>query len=387
VAERYAKAPKYSDLLAGEARAAVRAAEAVSRVALEAQAASEFVLAGLEAGSDVEKPRERESFHGGSGIAIERELETSAEAAQFAESAVEDQSFKIRWEADMPQRQAAPMAMRATHGASATSPSEAPAENWWESSAKARDAHKFFTDADPVEDVEPAQPLHANLIEFPRELVATRKMRPRLAEGPLAAADHAVGQLSIFEVDPGSVSMEPVVPEIVTVAAADWPSPDWAAIKLDEHPSLDVELEDDPAPATVAVQPASISLRVMATVVDCSLVTGAFFAAAMVVMDNASDLPTLKQMEPGAMMALLAIMVVYQALFFVLGSATPGMRWAHISLRTLNDARPTRGQRCARLLALLLSLLPVGLGVAWAIFDESHLSWHDRLSGTYLKKS
>jgi TRAP-type C4-dicarboxylate transport system permease small subunit len=63
------------------------------------------------------------------------------------------------------------------------------------------------------------------------------------------------------------------------------------------------------------------------------------------------------------------------------------MRWAHISLRTLNDARPARGQRCARLLALLLSLLPVGLGVAWAIFDESHLSWHDRLSRTYLKKS
>jgi uncharacterized RDD family membrane protein YckC len=121
--------------------------------------------------------------------------------------------------------------------------------------------------------------------------------------------------------------------------------------------------------------------------VDCSLVTGAFFAAAMVVMDNATDLPTLKQMEPGAMMALLAIMVVYQVLFLALGSATPGMRWAHISLRTLSDARPTRGQRCARLLALLLSLLPVGLGVAWAIFDEGHLSWHDRLSGTYLKKS
>jgi hypothetical protein len=40
-----------------------------------------------------------------------------------------------------------------------------------------------------------------------------------------------------------------------------------------------------------------------------------------------------------------------------------------------------------RLLALVLSLLPVGLGVAWSIFDENHLSWHDRLSRTYLKKS
>jgi hypothetical protein len=27
----------------------------------------------------------------------------------------------------------------------------------------------------------------------------------------------------------------------------------------------------------------------------------------------------------------------------------------------------------------------VGLGVAWSIFDEQRLSWHDRLSGTYLR--
>jgi len=30
-----------------------------------------------------------------------------------------------------------------------------------------------------VEVVEAAQPIHANLIQFPRELVATRKIRPR----------------------------------------------------------------------------------------------------------------------------------------------------------------------------------------------------------------
>jgi hypothetical protein len=35
---------------------------------------------------------------------------------------------------------------------------------------------------------------------------------------------------------------------------------------------------------------------------------------------------------------------------------------------------------------MLLSVLPLGLGVMWSIFDEDHLSWHDRLSGTYLRK-
>jgi hypothetical protein len=28
----------------------------------------------------------------------------------------------------------------------------------------------------------------------------------------------------------------------------------------------------------------------------------------------------------------------------------------------------------------------MGLGLAWAIFDENHLCWHDRLSQTYLRK-
>jgi hypothetical protein len=35
---------------------------------------------------------------------------------------------------------------------------------------------------------------------------------------------------------------------------------------------------------------------------------------------------------------------------------------------------------------LILSLLPVGLGVALALFDDQQLCWHDRLSGTYLRK-
>jgi uncharacterized RDD family membrane protein YckC len=62
------------------------------------------------------------------------------------------------------------------------------------------------------------------------------------------------------------------------------------------------------------------------------------------------------------------------------------MKYAHIALCTFDDDNPTAPQRRRRLVALILSLLPVGLGVAWAIFDEDHLTWHDRLSGTYLRR-
>jgi hypothetical protein len=49
VAERYAKAPSYSEMMAEEARAAVRAAEAVSMAAIEAQVKAESILADIEA--------------------------------------------------------------------------------------------------------------------------------------------------------------------------------------------------------------------------------------------------------------------------------------------------------------------------------------------------
>jgi uncharacterized RDD family membrane protein YckC len=383
VAAHYAKAPSYSEMLAGEARAAVRAAEAASRAALEAQAAAEFVLAGLEAGVVEEQLWEPE--------ASQARVETGEPARQFstktssqaASRANEGESYGIRWEADLPVRDAAsPALVHATHGSRV---SETPNADWWESSGKPRDTRDSLWGSEGVEVVEPAQPLHANLIQFPRELVATRKVRPRLADGPHAAAGDAVGQLSIFEVDPGSISTEPAVAEIATEAA--WPGLDWSSIKLDEYPSIEIILGDDPSPCEVVLHPASIGLRMMATVVDCSLMVGAFLSAAMVVMERAQELPAMKEIEIGTAVALVAIGVVYQALFFALGRATPGMKWAHISVCTFSGVRPTRAQRCGRLLSLLLSLLPVGLGLAWAIFDEDHLSWHDRLSETYLRKS
>jgi hypothetical protein len=62
------------------------------------------------------------------------------------------------------------------------------------------------------------------------------------------------------------------------------------------------------------------------------------------------------------------------------------MKYARISLCTFDDQGPTKAHLRRRLAAMLLSVLPLGLGMAWAIFDDSHLSWHDRLSRTYLRK-
>jgi uncharacterized RDD family membrane protein YckC len=90
-------------------------------------------------------------------------------------------------------------------------------------------------------------------------------------------------------------------------------------------------------------------------------------------------------MEIGSTIALLLLGAAYMTVFFTLASATPGMRYAGLALCTFDDQLPTKEQRYRRLLAMLVSVLPVGLGVVWSIFDEQRLSWHDRLSGTYLR--
>jgi hypothetical protein len=59
------------------------------------------------------------------------------------------------------------------------------------------------------------------------------------------------------------------------------------------------------------------------------------------------------------------------------------MRSTRLSLCTFDGRIPTGSEIRSRLGAMLLSVAPLGLGVAWALFDDDRLCWHDRLSRTY----
>jgi len=402
VAARYAKAPSYSDMLADEARAAVRAAEAASKAALEAQAKAESVLAGLEAATSETQTWEVEFFTPAdeepatsvaepATVAPTVSTQPAAHAAgQTVGASLVRQSYEIRWDADLPIREAGPAAGRASHG-------KAGADIVVESLRRAGpDGHGAF-EAEGFEVVEPALSIHANLIEFPRELVATRKVRPRRAEGSHAASIEELGQLSIFEVDPRSVSTEPEAAGATAEAGTGtWAGPVWSGIELDEEPQEEMAFSaptpaakerEGPDVARATLQLAPVSRRALAALVDFSLIATAFVTAALLAAVNLRTLPSVKAMEEGSAVALALTGVFYLALFFILAKGTPGMKYAQLEFCTLGGARPTRGQRCLRLGALMLSMLPAGLGVALAVFDEQHLGWHDRLSGTYLRRA
>lgn len=415
VAARYANAPSYSEILTSEARAVVRAAEAASRAALHAQAAAESVLAGIEAANAValapapEPFRERaaESRHAPEPIAspftdeffamraepLRREshperVRSDAQAgpalASVAASAPVEQPVSIRWDEELPAHSAPSGQVHAARGQELF---ETGAEDWWRPAIGTQEMAEPG-EATAIEMIEPV-PIPANLIEFPRELVAPRKARPRLAEA-LHSAPQAGVQLSIFEVDPVALPAEPAV-EIAADAAPAWATPAWPGIELEPQPQPEprqavAEASQAEAAPVLALDPAPATLRLLAMVVDCALVTGSLLAAALLAASRARVLPDLRTTEIGMGVALFLVAGFYEALFFTFGRTTPGMLYARVRLATFEGLRPTRAERYRRLWSLLVSVLPAGLGVAWSLFDENHLSWHDRLSRTYLCK-
>lgn len=229
----------------------------------------------------------------------------------------------------------------------------------------------------------------ANLIEFPRQLVAPRKARPRLAEGPLREdADHApaTAQLRIFEVEADQISTAPVVESTV---------PEWSSILLAAHPvTAPVETAEAPFLVELPPQTAPLNLRVMAAVVDGCIVTATLlifigvFAITVAKLSGDHAAPVVPQITLQAaaigMAGTLAVLtLLYQLLFFTFSDATPGMRYARIGLCTFSDDNPTRSAMRRRIFAVILAACPLGIGFLWAWLDDDGLGWHDRISRMY----
>ena len=228
-----------------------------------------------------------------------------------------------------------------------------------------------------------AAPIHGNLIEFPRELVAPRRARPRLAEGPLGTESEP--QLRIFEVDAVQTVAEPE-PFLDHRSVPDWQSGmlESAMVEAIGNPyALPVAAH---AEFTLPAYTAPLERRLMSAAVDGALIAAAWLGAATAAAALAGpalrslSLPLLGGAAAGS---LLLSAVLFQLLFFTLSDCTPGMRWARIGLCTFGDSNPTRRAMRGRIVSALLAACPLGLGLAWAFMDNDRLGWHDRMSRMY----
>ena len=465
VAARYAKAPSYKQLLAGEARAAVRAAGAAAEAARSAHAAAQAVLAGLESslepasadGWEAARPETTQPYHPTAAAPRWQDEPPAMERSDVQESPrlTPWTGVQSRWEETAPAPVAQPETRHDAWSEMRVHPSPEfergqEGERYYRRGNEPTGSESFteehfdeFHTEDPLAHatVEPVQHLPANLIEFPRELVATRKARPHRAEGPLYDPAREDSQLSIFEVEPPL----PAAPAYLNQASAVAP-PEWASIELD-HPQEEefavrhdaaayaghayartpdlaaaygnaagtaAAVEEMPEKAhraqsheeaaaapqvrggirNAVVKEAALELlvarmsdRLLAMLVDGALVTLAYLAAAVVVIAATSHPPAGKFAVIASVCGWGVFAMLYQLLFLSYAEeGTPGMRYARIALCTFDDDNPTPAQMRMRIPAMLAAMLPAGLGLIWALWDKDHLGWHDRMTKTYQRK-
>lgn len=425
VAERYAKAPSYSEMLAQEA---AQAAETAAQAAQQAHVAAQAMLASLEhdRAQNIGKNSAPQSFEQAwlapayaepksSSAPQESWLGRWAEtvAAPYEETALVAES--------VPDMAASPLVDEVSYASSAYRPAyhvdagslppapRTPAEaypNHRRGYEKEKHEDSFYAPhldtqgaaelnlfTDPVEaaTIEPAQALPARIIEFPRELVAERKARPRLEEGPLREIEEEQPQLRIFEAEPEAVFYQSTQHAAATETLFAPALPEWHSLELDVQPevaavvatpqtnALDVShlLLDTP------IYCASMEDRLMAGIVDLCLVGAGWLAFVATFAGFTQHLLVGKALLGITAAVLLGMFAFYQFLFLSFSGATPGMRYAKLALCTFNDQNPSRKRRRRRVAALLLAGLPGGLGLLWSLFDEDRLGWHDRITRTY----
>ena len=83
-------------------------------------------------------------------------------------------------------------------------------------------------------------------------------------------------------------------------------------------------------------------------------------------------------------LTLAIVYVQYFALFTIFGGTTPGMMFRGLQVTSFTGDPPTPRQMLLRSAGYVLSAGTFFLGFFWAWWDEDALTWHDRISRTYL---
>ena len=78
------------------------------------------------------------------------------------------------------------------------------------------------------------------------------------------------------------------------------------------------------------------------------------------------------------------VYIQYFGLFTIFGGTTPGMMVRGLEVASFTGDSPTAQQLFLRTAGYIISAGTFFLGFFWALWDEDAMTWHDRLSRTYL---
>jgi uncharacterized RDD family membrane protein YckC len=127
--------------------------------------------------------------------------------------------------------------------------------------------------------------------------------------------------------------------------------------------------------------------RQLAGIIDAAFLLFAF-GGFVALFGSLGGQLTLSKVSAAVYLTSLAVVYFqYFALFTVFGATTPGMMFRGLQVMSFSGEPPTPRQMLLRSAGYVLSAGACLIGFLWAIWDEDQLTWHDRLSKTYLSSA
>jgi uncharacterized RDD family membrane protein YckC len=129
---------------------------------------------------------------------------------------------------------------------------------------------------------------------------------------------------------------------------------------------------------------ATIEERRIAAAIDGACLLFAF-GAFLALFSAVGGVFTASKLSGAVCLATFAIVYLqYFAIFTIFGGTTPGMMLRNLQVVSFTGEPPSPRQMMLRSAGYVLSAGTMFLGFLWSMWDEDTLTWHDRISRTYL---
>lgn len=132
------------------------------------------------------------------------------------------------------------------------------------------------------------------------------------------------------------------------------------------------------------MQNTSLLRRVAAMLYDSLLVAALLFVATLPFIAVRGGEPVETGENRLYQFVLALVVFVFFVGFWSRSGRTLGMQSWGLQLETEDGKVPSAATASLRFFAALISLLPLGLGFFWQLWDPDKLTWHDRISKTRL---
>ncbi|TAM84217.1 MAG: RDD family protein [Acidobacteria bacterium] len=216
-----------------------------------------------------------------------------------------------------------------------------------------------------------------HIIEFPAGESSASRPKPKVGSAPPSFGMRSFESAFMEEEE----EVEVPVPRPAQPPPA--ARPETAPLEIELGPAVDsCSPTEEAEPAGVAI--AQMNMRFFAGLIDALVLLSGAGLYALIFWQVGGKF-SLGPVQAGVI-ALVAAAFIF--LYFTgctaMASATPGLMWAGLEVITFEGNRPRFSDCLWRGFGYLVSISALMLGFIWAMVDAEGLTWHDRMSRTFI---